>query len=196
MKPVGAPAIAGDLASIAACVVMGQRPMPEPLTPTERQAMERRLQAATPGPWVAIEPASLSGGLPKTKVMHDGPKAIDALTVKDADFIAHAPVDLRRCLDEITRVEGELAMRSRVRSILGQAMPKPCCSQREALSKALGYCQAGAVESSPRENLGDVLEQALLLPCPCRRVAELEAHVKVMARVQPAIEHLSWYDVF
>ena len=48
-----------------------------------------------------------------------------------------------------------------------------CVARSSALKRALGYCQAGAVEPSETECLSDVLEPVIALPCNCTELMAL-----------------------
>ena len=69
------------------------------------ESIKKRLTAATPGPWAwASAPAEgAAGGYVLTAVTGDGPHASF-----DAEFIAHAPTDIRALLAEVKRLRAQI----------------------------------------------------------------------------------------
>jgi len=94
------------------------------MTPEQLHAIEDRLNAATPGPWVSVW-SEESGGLtddPEYPLIHteDGEPVIQltyydghliACLEDDASLIAHAPEDLRVLVEEVRRLQEILKVR-------------------------------------------------------------------------------------
>ncbi len=77
----------------------------------DKEAIKARLEAATPGPWKYVpctgeygEAASAIDGAHDCVVEPDS-----FLLADDAEFIAHAPTDIANLLEEVERLEAELA---------------------------------------------------------------------------------------
>ena len=82
------------------------------LTPDQLDAIRSRLNAATPGPWIA-EYSSEQGNC---VIPHDALSTREAVCVTrlyhaaaDAELIAHAPTDLADLLTEVDRLTADLA---------------------------------------------------------------------------------------
>lgn len=74
------------------------------LTEEYLQDMERRLQAATPGPWTSfVEARDHTSGSSFIRTSASDIELTGA-TAADQDFIAHARQDLEMLLDEIRRL--------------------------------------------------------------------------------------------
>ena len=92
----------------------GQNCQLKRMTPTERQAIEARLQAATKGPWHTTAHSPDKRFYLTTVLSEDSIGVGDIFDHStgegkgNADLISNAPTDLRRCLDEITRLEAEM----------------------------------------------------------------------------------------
>jgi len=103
----------------------------QPLTDHELSAIRRRLEAATPGPWRHREGFIESAGEPGDLLavtLQRSEEGLNALPgLANAEFIAHAPTDVARLLDELERVRTELANERADRTALLPGM-------------ALGHC--------------------------------------------------------
>ena len=83
------------------------------MSPEERAEARARLDAATPGSWIAwiegnTDPQTgetMWGGDPGVII---GDRFAEGMTHDDATFIAHAPTYLRAALDMIDALEAEL----------------------------------------------------------------------------------------
>jgi phage host-nuclease inhibitor protein Gam len=71
------------------------------MTEQELKEIQARLEAATPGPWALVD---------RLGVIYECQSEISVIEVDanvnegDAEFIAHAPEDIRRLLDEIDQL--------------------------------------------------------------------------------------------
>lgn len=91
--------------------------MPDQLTHAERDAIRERLEAATPGEWsVDYDDDADDGTIPVVTrfvvgVIAESAPVVDLHGIANADdnaaFIAHAPTDVRRLLDEVERLEAQ-----------------------------------------------------------------------------------------
>lgn len=112
----------------------------EPMTAERLQEIRARHEAATPGPW-AYEAHGDSGDYGVGVIMDGNDNyiegynddndcllvevvAIEVKNIVDADFIAHAHVDIPALLDEVERLNAELAEIRKNSIVIPQSPPK------------------------------------------------------------------------
>jgi hypothetical protein len=86
---------------------------PQPLSQEELHSIRQRLEAATPGPWCHREGFIETAGKPGMLLgvtLQRSEVGLDTLPgLANAEFIAHAPTDVQRLLQEVDRLKDELA---------------------------------------------------------------------------------------
>jgi hypothetical protein len=95
---------------------MGTRLVSE-LSERDLDLMERRSQAASPGPWISfVVGRDLEAGLNCIEVGYTDVMELLGGTVADQDFVASAREDMPRLISEVRRLRTEMKVRAMVLS--------------------------------------------------------------------------------
>lgn len=108
------------------------------LTERELDLMERRSQAASPGPWISfVVGRDLEAGLNCIEVGYCALMEVLGGTEADQDFIASAREDLPRLVKEVRSLRAELKVRATAHAAATRAAPSREAPSRET-APALG----------------------------------------------------------
>jgi hypothetical protein len=101
------------------------------------EAIRRRADAATPGPW------QRSLNILWGKILDIEPEIAFCTTVNDTEFIAHAREDVPALLDEVERLTGQLADVTRERDAAVNEIPHDC-----------SHCKHNPGADAPKDEYG------------------------------------------